>query len=201
MFGPSHSKERCNAKTIPITCRFCGEEVYYFSCDHGAKVFFEKLGPPWTRHIHEEKTGVVKVETQTDFEGVETYFKNARLILKGVKCYRLFRPKISKGKVAVSPHGDTVSPPNHACDFHCTWKPSDLVWHISTLGINTTTNPILLFETEGLPNLSNRRIGLQRLNYLSFSDPFRSTKPRLFCGCPLPRSTSQRVAPVERFAP
>ena len=84
MFGPSHSKERCNAKTIPITCRFCGEEVYYFSCDHGAKVFFEKLGPPWTRHIHEEKTGVVKVETQTDFEGVETYFKNARLILKGV---------------------------------------------------------------------------------------------------------------------
>ncbi len=34
-----------------------------------------------------------------------------------------------------------------------------------------------------------------------FSDPFRSTSLRLSFGCQVPRSISQRVAPVERFAP
>ena len=50
MFPASHSKEKCNAKTYPITCKYCNESVYYFSCDCGSGVFFEELGPPWPRH-------------------------------------------------------------------------------------------------------------------------------------------------------
>jgi len=40
----------CNARTYPTTCRYCGAEVFYFSCDCGCKVFFDALGPPWPRH-------------------------------------------------------------------------------------------------------------------------------------------------------
>ena len=50
MFPANHSKQKCNAKTYPITCKYCGESVYYFSCDCGSSVFFEKLGDPWPRH-------------------------------------------------------------------------------------------------------------------------------------------------------
>ena len=45
-----HSKEKCNSKTVPMNCKYCEEKIYYFSCDCGCKVFFEKLGPPWPRH-------------------------------------------------------------------------------------------------------------------------------------------------------
>lgn len=40
----------CNMRTYPMTCRFCGERVYYFTCDHNCRVFFDELGPPWPEH-------------------------------------------------------------------------------------------------------------------------------------------------------
>lgn len=46
---PSHGPE-CNARTFPITCKYCKMQVFYFSCDHGSQVFFEELGAPWKRH-------------------------------------------------------------------------------------------------------------------------------------------------------
>jgi len=33
-----------------MTCRYCNNSVFYFSCDHGSKLFFDELGPPWLRH-------------------------------------------------------------------------------------------------------------------------------------------------------
>lgn len=45
----THSK-RCNAKTVPMNCRYCGQEVFYFTCNCGSKVFFEELGDPWPIH-------------------------------------------------------------------------------------------------------------------------------------------------------
>jgi hypothetical protein len=44
----------CNARTIPMTCRYCGEKVYFFSCDCGCKVFFDELGDPWPKHNCQE---------------------------------------------------------------------------------------------------------------------------------------------------
>lgn len=39
----------CNSKTIPTTCPFCGERVFFFSCDHGSRVYFDELGD-WEIH-------------------------------------------------------------------------------------------------------------------------------------------------------
>ena len=40
----------CNTRTYPTRCRYCGDPVYYFSCDHGCRVFFNELGAPWPEH-------------------------------------------------------------------------------------------------------------------------------------------------------
>ncbi len=40
----------CGARTYPFTCKFCGLEIFHFSCDCGCSVLFEELGPPWPQH-------------------------------------------------------------------------------------------------------------------------------------------------------
>lgn len=40
----------CNSITFPTRCRFCGSEVFFFSCDCGSRVFFDELGYPWPIH-------------------------------------------------------------------------------------------------------------------------------------------------------
>lgn len=49
-----HAQEKhgpwCGAKTIPVKCKSCGEEVFYFSCNCGCKVFFDELGGEWPEH-------------------------------------------------------------------------------------------------------------------------------------------------------
>ncbi|MDE2637747.1 MAG: hypothetical protein OXI30_15400 [Chloroflexota bacterium] len=40
----------CNSKTIPITCKHCGDRIFWYSCDCGSSVLFDELGPPWPKH-------------------------------------------------------------------------------------------------------------------------------------------------------
>ena len=40
----------CNTKTYPTHCPSCNHPVFYFSCDCGCRVFFNKLGQPWPIH-------------------------------------------------------------------------------------------------------------------------------------------------------
>ena len=40
----------CNSRTYPMTCKYCGDRVFYFSCDCGSKLFFDELGQPWPIH-------------------------------------------------------------------------------------------------------------------------------------------------------
>ena len=42
--------DQCNTKTYPTRCKYCQETVFYFSCDHGCKVFFDELDKPWPVH-------------------------------------------------------------------------------------------------------------------------------------------------------
>lgn len=42
--GTSHSY------THPTTCPVCGEAVFLFMSEHGGRVFFDELGPPWPKH-------------------------------------------------------------------------------------------------------------------------------------------------------
>ena len=46
---PTHD-QNCQRTTIPTKCRDCGEEVFYFSCTCGSKVFFDSLGGSWPQH-------------------------------------------------------------------------------------------------------------------------------------------------------
>lgn len=48
--GPATHGDWCNSRTYPTACKYCGERVFYFSCNHGCKVFFDLLGPPWPEH-------------------------------------------------------------------------------------------------------------------------------------------------------
>ena len=48
--GATH-RAWCHTKTRgPWRCQDCGEDVFYFTCDCGCKVFFEGSGYPWTQH-------------------------------------------------------------------------------------------------------------------------------------------------------
>lgn len=49
--------EWCGAKTWPTSCPSCSAKVFYFSCGHGSKVFFDDLGSPWPIHDCEESWG------------------------------------------------------------------------------------------------------------------------------------------------
>jgi len=40
----------CGSRTYPTRCRDCGADVFYFSCNCGCKVFFDRLGWPWPIH-------------------------------------------------------------------------------------------------------------------------------------------------------
>jgi hypothetical protein len=42
--------EWCGTKTWPTSCPSCSAQVFYFSCNHGSRVFFDELGPPWPVH-------------------------------------------------------------------------------------------------------------------------------------------------------
>ncbi len=47
----------CHARTLPIRCKYCGDSVYYFACDHGLKLLLDDLGAPWPEH---QCTGYLK---------------------------------------------------------------------------------------------------------------------------------------------
>lgn len=49
MNGAIHG-DWCGARTLPTRCRYCSQDVYYFSCNCGSKVFFSELGDPWPLH-------------------------------------------------------------------------------------------------------------------------------------------------------
>ena len=40
----------CNAKTIPMICKYCDEDIFWFSCDCGSSKMFDELGDPWPEH-------------------------------------------------------------------------------------------------------------------------------------------------------
>lgn len=36
--------------TAPTTCPICGDAVFLYQSEHGGRVFFDELGPPWPKH-------------------------------------------------------------------------------------------------------------------------------------------------------
>ena len=50
MWGTAVHGEWCEARTWPTRCPTCSEDVFFFMCNCGSKVFFDELGPPWPIH-------------------------------------------------------------------------------------------------------------------------------------------------------
>ena len=48
--GFTHGGRNCRTKTYPMKCQYCGQSVFFFSCTHGSKIFFDALGSPWPQH-------------------------------------------------------------------------------------------------------------------------------------------------------
>lgn len=40
----------CDTKTFPLTCKDCGDRIFFFQCECGCRVLFDDLGPPWPQH-------------------------------------------------------------------------------------------------------------------------------------------------------
>lgn len=50
MAVPNHGSG-CVTKTYPITCKKCNQDVFYFSCSCGSKVFFDEIEPECLSHL------------------------------------------------------------------------------------------------------------------------------------------------------
>ena len=48
---PSHGPW-CATRTFGTKCPDCDAAVFYFTCNHGSRVFFDALGWPWPEHRH-----------------------------------------------------------------------------------------------------------------------------------------------------
>ncbi len=46
---PTHGPG-CKTRTWPTKCYSCQRPVFFFSCNHGVRVLFDDLGPPWPVH-------------------------------------------------------------------------------------------------------------------------------------------------------
>ena len=46
---PSHGPE-CQTRTYPTRCWICDAPVFYFQCNHGSRLLFDALEPPWPIH-------------------------------------------------------------------------------------------------------------------------------------------------------
>ena len=40
----------CKTTTFPLKCKYCQQQIFFFSCDCGSRVLFDELGPPWPIH-------------------------------------------------------------------------------------------------------------------------------------------------------
>jgi hypothetical protein len=47
-------------------CPVCGEIVYYYQNEHGSRVFFDELGPPWPKHPCTDSGSVAITFTKLD---------------------------------------------------------------------------------------------------------------------------------------
>ena len=46
--------------TIPIVCPICGDAVFLYQSEHGGRVFFDELGPPWPKHFCTDQARTVQ---------------------------------------------------------------------------------------------------------------------------------------------
>jgi len=98
-----------------MTCRFCGERVYYFTCDHNCRVFFDDLGPPWPVHNCTERW-IAEL-------GPDTFGQ--------LMAWRMMEPGVSIGAGIAAEHGRALQSSARsqaACEpLPCAPRPNDAI--------------------------------------------------------------------------
>ena len=65
----------CNARTFPIVCKYCGDQVFFFSCDCGSKQIFNSLGAPWPEHhCRKREEGWLKLEYGREIRTIDQFY-------------------------------------------------------------------------------------------------------------------------------
>lgn len=76
---PTHGPN-CRSLTYPLICRYCGKKIFYFTCNHGSKVFFENLGWPWRIHDCQSPENIIaEVAFTIEEDYIRLITENARL--------------------------------------------------------------------------------------------------------------------------
>jgi hypothetical protein len=117
---PTH-REDCVTKIWPTTCPECGEDVYFFSCTCGSKVYFDLPHPPWNPHENRCIPYLIRYLTEEEHisglrvrQIVEEYSRTSGIPIP---------PDIHRRLVALENKGKTgivinkVAPTNKECDI------------------------------------------------------------------------------------
>jgi len=41
----------CGSKTVPMRCAYCHATIFWFTCEHGCSVLFDRIGGDWPKHL------------------------------------------------------------------------------------------------------------------------------------------------------
>ena len=50
MSVPTHGASGRTLFCRPVTCKYCNQNAYHWSCSCGSNLLFDKLGEPWPQH-------------------------------------------------------------------------------------------------------------------------------------------------------
>ena len=111
----------CNTRTYPTTCRYCGESVFFFACDHGCKVFFDELGAPWPEHNCMDRW-IAEL-------GPDTFGQ--------LMAWRMMEPGVSIGTTIAPGHGEVLRSKAQSRDplepMNCEPRSGDLTEEVGTV--------------------------------------------------------------------
>lgn len=128
----------CNTRTYPTRCRYCGEQVFFFSCDCGCRVFFDPpLGPPWPEHNCNERW-IAEL-------GKDTFGE--------LMAWRMMQPGVSIGSTIAPTHGQEMARKAKTHDkvepMDCPPRPGD---ETDEVGVVTEVCPMVnLAKALGIP--------------------------------------------------
>lgn len=73
--GYSADKGMTSAYLVPnATCPVCGDRVFFYGNEHGSRVYFDELGPPWPKHpcMDEPETRRRRVKSDAPMPAIRT---------------------------------------------------------------------------------------------------------------------------------
>ena len=115
----------CNTRAFRMNCNYCGDQVFYFSCDCGSRVLFDHLGKPWPVHRCAE-SGYGPGWLQMDYGSQIIPIDNFHETLD-----REYRETVQKAvrKSKRKPWAERRNPPYRGCETTEQGIITELIWN------------------------------------------------------------------------